>query len=326
MMPIAIPVLLHLGASHCPRSCNAFTCDRRWCRACCACGGTCTLPAPEPPRPPVDQEHALLEILLKSLTAMHAQHAPGLKKRSGVALGEFGLRNRAWEGGGHIGNSPAQASAYYDLVRAERERLAPAPLRLCEVGLNGGHSAVILLAAGGHAASLTMFDLMKYSYSQRAVDFVNALFPGAMALVRGNSHRTLRAFGRSAAGRGACDVFSIDGDHRYAGALADIADATHATRAGGVIVLDDMAAGGPTRRALERAVRSGALAAPRCTEGVRIHVSTRDRLDRTEGLLINASWCRARVLAPLNRSSLASADALGSPRRRRHSPPTRRAA
>ena len=124
MMPIAIPVLLHLGASHCPRSCNAFTCDRRWCRACCACGGNCTLPAPEPPRPPVDQEHALLEILLESLTAMHAQHAPDLKKRSGVALGEFWLRNRAWEGGGHIGNRPAQASAYYDLVRAERERLA----------------------------------------------------------------------------------------------------------------------------------------------------------------------------------------------------------
>ena len=125
MMPIAIPVLLHLGASHCPRSCNAFTCDRRWCRACCACGGNCTLPAPEPPRPPVDQEHALLEILLESLTAMHAQHAPDLKKRSGVALGEFWLRNRAWEGGGHIGNRPAQASAYYDLVRAERERLLP---------------------------------------------------------------------------------------------------------------------------------------------------------------------------------------------------------
>ena len=81
----------------CPSHCNSWTCERRSCRRCCFCGrGNCTLARPEPPRAPDSPEHELLELVLESLTASHAQHAPG-GPAPGVPRGEFWLRNRAYE-------------------------------------------------------------------------------------------------------------------------------------------------------------------------------------------------------------------------------------
>jgi hypothetical protein len=235
-------------------------------------------------------------LLLEGLTATHASHEPDLRKRWNAPQGEFWLKSRAWEGGGHIGNRRAQAHAYYDLVKRARAPVVdPAPpLRLCEVGLNGGHSALILLAAAGRGSSLQMFDYMRYSYSARAAKVIDALFPGGMRIWQGNSRQTLPAFLQRTSG-GACDFFSVDGDHRYPGAKADLIDAVAATRAGGTIVMDDMARGTGARRAFDE-VASLNLTDVNCREHVRVHVSTLHRLDRTHGLVFNTSWCAGQVL------------------------------
>ena len=70
-------------------------------------------------------------------------------------------------------------------------------------------------------AKLHMFDYLGYSYSRRAVAMIDALFPGAMTLHQGDSRLTLPPWARGprAPGRGMCDLFSVDGDHRYSGAV-----------------------------------------------------------------------------------------------------------
>ena len=78
-----------------------------------------------------------------------------------------------------MGNRPEQARAYYDLAR----RLAPH--RICEIGMNGGHSAAIFLAAAGPSASLVMFDTFAFSYSNWTAHTLSRLFPGQIEFVVG---------------------------------------------------------------------------------------------------------------------------------------------
>ena len=56
------------------------------------------------------------------------------------------MKTRAWEGNSHIGNRKEQAVFYYDWMKSltggdDKFR------HVCEIGMNGGHSALIFLAA-----------------------------------------------------------------------------------------------------------------------------------------------------------------------------------
>ena len=109
--------------------------------------------------PTSGQEHELLELLLESLTL-------GVEARGGP---EKWLRSRAWWEMSHVGNRPAQARSYYDITRQI------APKLICEIGLNGGHSAAIFLAAAGPSSRLVMFDTMAFSYSNWTVHALEQL-------------------------------------------------------------------------------------------------------------------------------------------------------
>lgn len=126
------------------------------------------------------QEHEMLDIILESITASHAQH-------SGP---ERWLATRAWSGNSHIGIRPLQPQWYYDVTRSLQ------PHTLCEVGFNGGHSAAVLLAAAGRQAKLHVFDLMAFSYSARALALLRALFPDQVLMHTGDSSNTVPQFHR----------------------------------------------------------------------------------------------------------------------------------
>ena len=63
---------------------------------------------------------------------------------------------------------------------------------VCEIGMNGGHSALIFLAAlNAHndkeGIKLTMFDLATFDYSETARKYIEALYPNQFTLHKGNS-------------------------------------------------------------------------------------------------------------------------------------------
>mmetsp|Transcript_5157 Transcript_5157/g.12918 ORF Transcript_5157/g.12918 Transcript_5157/m.12918 type:complete len:336 (+) Transcript_5157:67-1074(+) len=201
------------------------------------------------------------------------------------------LKNRSWEGNSHIGNRPLQATYYYDWIRSlDNVR------HVCEIGLNGGHSAVIFLAslAGREDVKLTMFDLMMWQYSPTAAEYVNALYPGKMQVFPGNSRHEVPKWA-AANPNDKCDVFSVDGGHRYFEAYADIINAAKATKKGGVILLDDMTRGGNTRKAFDDAVDQGVLENPHCVENVAQKVGYVNRVDESNARQSVLSWCMATV-------------------------------
>lgn len=239
------------------------------------------------------------------------------------------LASRAWEGNSHIGNRPAQATYYYDWIRSLVINNGEAVERICEIGMNGGHSPIIFLSATTHfttnnknnqeddgvshssssnsisntSAKLIMFDLNQFEYSITAKKYIETMFPGRFTYYPGNSLITLPQWTSNLTKRASpneiekCDVFSIDGDHSYEGALQDIRNAALATKQGGYIILDDMNPGSGTRKAFDKAVLvDKIIGQPKCVENVLIKVGYDDRTDITNARSLLISWCTAIVL------------------------------
>jgi len=135
---------------------------------------------------------------------------------------------------------------------------------------------------------------MQFTYSERAMALLKALFPSQLVLHKGDSRSSVLRFQQTVGGR-PCDIFSVDGDHRYAGAKIDILNAVNATAVGGTIILDDMRLGGETRRAFEDARRLARLRNVTCVEGLDGNVSRIHRYDRSDVRKIRMSWCTGIV-------------------------------
>ncbi|KAL9191410.1 hypothetical protein ACHAXT_001116 [Thalassiosira profunda] len=205
------------------------------------------------------------------------------------------LRTRAWEGNSHIGNRPEQATFYYDWVRSLTID-GDAVRHVCEVGMNGGHSALILLAAiaGQNDAKLTMFDIEDFTYSQTAKQYIEILYPRQFTLHTGDSKATVPRWTAEQTSE-KCDVFSVDGDHSFEGARVDILNAIKATRKGGAIILDDVNPGGPTRQAFDSVLGENMLANVRCIDA-EIKVGYDDRTDSKHARTLPSAWCMATVV------------------------------
>jgi hypothetical protein len=209
------------------------------------------------------------------------------------------LKNRAWTGNSHVGNRPAQATYYYDWVRSI-QRVSNVK-RVCEIGMNGGHSVIIFLAALSSSQKdsgvhLTMFDLSEFAYSKTAVNYINTLYPGMFTLHAGNSRISVPEWTANVRNGLLCDIFSIDGDHSYEGALIDIKNAAKATKKGGYFILDDVNPGSPTREAFDAALKEGIVEEPRCVENVHFRIGYDNRFDETNARDLTMSWCTAKVV------------------------------
>ena len=87
-----------------------------------------------------------------------------------------------------VSDHGSQAHDYYELVEREARRRADGPpLHICEVGLNGGHSAVLFLEAAGRGATLHAFDTGCMAYTRTARLLVERLYPGQLHYVEGES-------------------------------------------------------------------------------------------------------------------------------------------
>jgi hypothetical protein len=90
---------------------------------------------------------------------------------------------------------------------------------VCEIGFNAGHSTLLWLASG--AKRVLSFELGQYTYSTKAVSFLNMRYPGRFQVVMGDSLDTVPAF-RAMWPDERCNLLFIDGGHYYRHAMGDL--------------------------------------------------------------------------------------------------------
>ncbi len=109
---------------------------------------------------------------------------------------------------------------------------------VCELGFNHGFSAIMWLASNP-SLRVYSFDLMRYSGSYAALEFVQNNFPGRLTLIRGDSKHSIADFA-SAHGDLTCDIIFVDGLHTFVGALTDMKSFSQLAHAQTVLLIDDL--------------------------------------------------------------------------------------
>lgn len=107
----------------------------------------------------------------------------------------------------------------------------------CEVGFNGGHSAVAMLLANPRLV-VHSFDLMMWPYSEPAVSLVTRMFGQRFKIHRGDSGKTVPSFTSILPHR--CDVVFVDGDHSRGGTTRDLLNMRQAASPSAIGVADDI--------------------------------------------------------------------------------------
>jgi cephalosporin hydroxylase len=117
-----------------------------------------------------------------------------------------------------------------------------AKTRLCEIGFNAGHSALLFLI--GRQASpleMTVFDIGEHRYTKPCLSHIQSRFPSVrFEYVEGDSTATMPAWiDRNAAAVGAYDVVHVDGGHTEHCITNDMKNADRLVRPGGLVIVDD---------------------------------------------------------------------------------------
>lgn len=107
----------------------------------------------------------------------------------------------------------------------------------CEVGFNGGHSAVTMLAAFPDI-EVYSFDLGIFQYSAPIVQFLEIMYPQRFHFIKGFSNETIPQYAPHVL-KGKCDLIFIDGSHDEVDVWTDILNLGAAAAPSHVVFLDD---------------------------------------------------------------------------------------
>ena len=111
------------------------------------------------------------------------------------------------------------------------------PTRICEIGFNAGHSAMLLLLASS-ATTFTIFDIGHHRYTQPCLNYIEHIFPQvAFEYIVGDSTLTMptQMEGRQET----YDLVHVDGGHSEFCATSDMKYADILLKPGGIMVVDD---------------------------------------------------------------------------------------
>jgi len=111
------------------------------------------------------------------------------------------------------------------------------PTRICEIGFNAGHSAMLLLLASS-ATTFTVFDIGHHQYTQPCLNYIEHIFPQvAFEYIVGDSTLTMptQMDGRQET----YDLVHVDGGHSEFCATSDMKHADILLKPGGIMVVDD---------------------------------------------------------------------------------------
>ena len=110
---------------------------------------------------------------------------------------------------------------------------------ICEIGFNGGHSALLWLHSNENA-KVTMFDIWDHKYANKGLEFLKTTkqlknVNKRLRIIKGSSLDTVKKYDGDL-----CDILSIDGDHSYTGALNDLINMRkHVRDDKSIILIDD---------------------------------------------------------------------------------------
>ena len=113
-------------------------------------------------------------------------------------------------------------------------------IKIAEIGLNAGHSAVLLMAFASNNASILFFDLGSHAYVRPCFEYVKSAFGISASIVYGDSRSTIpNHIHAHPEDVGTYDVVHVDGGHEESCFFSDIACALILIRKGGYIIVDD---------------------------------------------------------------------------------------
>ena len=109
--------------------------------------------------------------------------------------------------------------------------------RICEIGFNAGHSAMLMLLPQSNNTNFefTVFDINFHKYTKFCFNYIQKQFPNiTFQFIEGDSTITVPQYAI-----GLYDVVHIDGGHSEYCIQQDIFNANNITRVGGLIIIDD---------------------------------------------------------------------------------------
>jgi predicted O-methyltransferase YrrM len=114
--------------------------------------------------------------------------------------------------------------------------------RLCEIGFNAGHSAmVMLLGIEQMPIDFTIFDINQHKYTEPCYTYIKSKFSNvSFEFVKGNSIKTMPEWiNLHSSLIGTYDVVHLDGGHSEECILNDIKHSDMLVKKGGLIIIDD---------------------------------------------------------------------------------------
>ena len=111
---------------------------------------------------------------------------------------------------------------------------------MLEIGLNGGHSALLCLLANPNL-TLVAVDICRHKYVEKAIEYLKARFSRRFHCLRGDSRDVLPRMALEQP-KLRFDAIHVDGGHAENIAYADISNSLRLAQPGALFVLDDMQA------------------------------------------------------------------------------------
>ena len=114
--------------------------------------------------------------------------------------------------------------------------------RVCEIGFNAGHSALLmLLGNGNNPIDFTIFDIAQHGYMKPSLNYIKSQFPkNVYEFIEGDSTiEVSRWINDNPIHCGKYDVVHVDGGHTEHCIRNDIKNASILVKRNGLIIIDD---------------------------------------------------------------------------------------
>lgn len=114
-------------------------------------------------------------------------------------------------------------------------RLSKGKSKICEIGVNAGHS-LLLMVNSNPTAEYLIFDLGGHSYTRPCVEYIKNAFPSTkITEVYGDTKLTLRSYDKT----NVFDLIHVDGGHDTHTVVNDFIHTESLLSPNGIVVFDD---------------------------------------------------------------------------------------
>ena len=117
-------------------------------------------------------------------------------------------------------------------------KLAEGKSKICEIGVNAGHSLLLMVSANPTAEYL-IFDLGGHGYTRPCVEYIRSAYPSTkITEVYGDTNITLREYVKTNELH-TCDMIHIDGGHETHTVVNDFIYTQFLLKQDGIVIFDD---------------------------------------------------------------------------------------